>query len=72
MDSFKEGDIVRVRSMKNPFWAGKWRVSSVMDKPPLAYIRNLDGSGKGYIELKHIEVISPNSESELNKHITLF
>ena len=72
MDSFKEGDIVRVRSMKNPFWAGTWRVSSVMDKPPLAYIRNLEGNGKGYIELKHIELIGSNSESELNKQMTLF
>ena len=72
MGSFKEGDVVRVRSVKNSFWAGTWRVSSVMDKPPLAYIRNLEGDGKGYIELKHIEVIRSNSESELNKQITLF
>ena len=43
-----------------------------MDKPPLAYIRNLEGDGKGYIELKHIELIRSNSESELNKQITLF
>lgn len=72
MGSFKEGDVVRVRSMKNPFWSGTWRVSSVMEKSPLAYIRNLEGDGKGYIELKHLEVIRSNSESELNKQITLF
>jgi len=70
--NFKEGDIVRVRSLKNDYWSGTWRVSSVMDKPPLAYIRNLEGNGKGYIELKHLERIGEDSKSELNKQMTLF
>lgn len=70
--SHKEGDIVRVRSLKNDYWSGTWRVSSVMERPPLAYVREVNGIGKGYIELKHLERIGEDSESELNKQMTLF
>ena len=70
--NYKEGDIVRVRSLKNDYWSGTWRVSSVMERPPLAYVREVNGIGKGYIELKHLERIGEDSESELNKQMTLF
>ena len=66
---FNEGDLVRVRKLKNQYWAGTWRVSSVMDRPPLAYIREVDGTGKGYIEQKNLERIeATGSVLELNNN----
>jgi hypothetical protein len=54
MGKFKEGDTVRVRS-GHVYWGGIWRVSSVMERPPLAYVKQLDGDHEGYIEQGSIE-----------------
>jgi len=64
--SFQEGDIVRVRS-----WSGTWRVSSVMERPPLAYVREVGGVGKGYIEQKHLELIEQAKPQPTNQ-LTIF
>ena len=64
--SFQEGDIVRVRS-----WNGTWRVSSVMERPPLAYVREVGGVGKGYIEQKHLELIEQAKPQPTNQ-LTIF
>ena len=40
-----------------------------MDRPPLAYIREVDGTGKGYIEQKNLERIeATGSVLELNNN----
>lgn len=64
--SYQEGDIVRVRS-----WSGTWRVSSVMERPPLAYVREVSGDGKGYIEQKHLELIE-QAKPEASNQLTIF
>lgn len=64
--SYQEGDIVRVRS-----WSGTWRVSSVMERPPLAYVREVGGVGKGYIEQKHLELIE-RAKPEPANQLTIF
>jgi len=64
--SFQEGDIVRVRS-----WSGTWRVSSVMERPPLAYVHEVGGVGKGYIEQKHLELIEQAKPQPTNQ-LTIF
>lgn len=63
---YQEGDIVRVRS-----WSGTWRVSSVMERPPLAYVREVDGLGKGYIEQKNLELIE-RAKPEPSNQLTIF
>lgn len=55
--TIRENDIVRVRT-----WSGTFRVSSVMERPPLAYVRQVDGERKGYIEQKNLERISAAPE----------
>lgn len=60
--TIRENDIVRVRS-----WSGTFRVSSVMERPPLAYVRQIDGERKGYIQQSSIERISAAKESQSNK-----
>jgi len=57
---------VRVRS-----WSGTWRVSSVMERPPLAYVREVGGVGKGYIEQKHLELIEQAKPQPTNQ-LTIF
>jgi hypothetical protein len=64
--NYQEGDIVRVRS-----WSGTWRVSSVMERPPLAYVREVGGVGKGYIEQKHLELIE-QAKPEASNQLTIF
>ena len=64
--NYQEGDIVRVHS-----WSGTWRVSSVMERPPLAYVREVGGAGKGYIEQKHLELIE-QAKPEANNQLTIF
>ena len=64
--SYQEGDIVRVRS-----WSGTWRVSSVMERPPLAYVREVGGVGKGYIEQKNLELIE-RAKPETSNQLTIF
>ena len=64
--SYQEGDIVRVRS-----WSGTWRVSSVMERPPLAYVREVGRVGKGYIEQKHLELIE-RAKPEASNQLTIF
>ena len=63
---YQEGDIVRVRS-----WSGTWRVSSVMERPPLAYVREVGGDGKGYIEQKNLELIE-RAKPETSNQLTIF
>ena len=47
---FNEGDLVRVKNR-----GGLWRVSSVIDRPPLAYVREVDGPGKGHMNIEKLE-----------------
>jgi len=54
MAQVKEGDVVRIRK-GNVYWEGVWRVSSVMQRPPLAYVREMEGERKGYIEQSALE-----------------
>lgn len=49
MAKFKEGDKVRITGRTDIY-----RVSSVMERPELVYLRDLDGKEVGYIEQKNI------------------
>ena len=70
MSKFKEGDTVRVRS-GHVYWGGVWRVSSVMERPALAYVREVGGIGKGYIEQRCLELMEQAKPVTANQ-LTIF
>ena len=70
MSKFKEGAECRVQS-GHVYWGGIWRVSSVMERPALAYVREVGGVGKGYIEQRCLELIE-QAKPVTNNQLTIF
>ena len=60
MVRFKEGDVVRVRPARNEYWNGFWQITSVIEQSRLAYIQQLDGNRKGYMNMEHLEPTQQN------------
>jgi len=67
MAKFKEGDVVRVLN-----WQSEYSVSSVMDRPQVVYIREINGQHKGYMNMKHLTLIRESEPTETNAQTTLF
>ena len=65
--NFQVGDTVKVRS-----WPGTWRVSELLQHLPLAYIRKIDGDGKGYIELRALVPVDEHAPAEAGAQLTMF
>jgi hypothetical protein len=65
--TFQVGDMVKVRS-----WPGTYRVSSLLTHLPLAYIREVDGDGKGYIELRALVPVDEQAPAKVGAQLTIF